>query len=153
MSVVVEVASRVERPWLEGIDWTAAVAGTLAAEGYHEGEVSLVLVDAETMHDLNRRHLDHDWTTDVLTFVYDVDEDAGRVTGEIIVSPDYAAREAAERSWSPDQELTLYAVHGALHLAGYDDVEPDDRRAMRAAERRHATRLFGSVPDGAIDND
>ncbi|OYV88201.1 MAG: rRNA maturation RNase YbeY [Planctomycetia bacterium 21-64-5] len=119
----------------------AAVAGVLSGEGIAEGEISLAVVDDPVIHALNRRWLDHDEPTDVLSFVLERAE--GYVEGEIIVSADTARARAGEFDWSADDELLLYVVHGALHLAGYDDKEPADQETMRERER-HYLRVQGS---------
>lgn len=61
--------------------------------------------------------------------------------GEVIVSFDYASAEAARRGWSAMEELTLYVVHGCLHLAGFDDLTPEAAALMRAAERKYLFEL------------
>ena len=92
------------------------------------------------MHDLNRRFLQHDYPTDVLSFA--LEQEGDLLDGELIVSHEYAAREAARYAWPPDDELLLYAIHGALHLVGYDDLNPAAKREMRAAEAKYLA-LFG----------
>jgi probable rRNA maturation factor len=111
----------------------------LAGEGIDSGEISLAVVDDPTIHDLNRRWLDHDEPTDVLSFVLERDE--SHLEGEIIVSADTARARAGEFGWSADAELALYVIHGALHLAGYDDKEPAAREQMRERERFYLERL------------
>ncbi len=98
-------------------------------------EVSIAIVDDPTIHELNREHLDHNWPTDVISFIFETDEDSGSVEGEIVASWDTAARLAAAAKWRPEDELLLYVVHGLLHLAGLDDIEPEDEQEMRVAER------------------
>ena len=77
-------------------------------------------------------HLDHDYPTDVLSFPM---ADDPVLMGEILVSADTARREAAARGHPAYHELLLYAVHGTLHLLGYDDHDPKARARMRRAER------------------
>src|SRR5687768_7472738 len=101
----------------------AAVRLILTDAGYSSGEISLAIVDDAAMHALNRQYLNHDYSTDVLSFV--LDDDETRLDGQLIVSADYAAREAPTFRWSTNDELLLYTIHGTLHLAGYDDLEPD----------------------------
>lgn len=98
-------------------------------------EVSIAIVDDPTIHELNREHLQHDWPTDVISFIFEADEEAGRVEGEVVVSWDTASRLAEAARWRPEDELLLYVVHGLLHLAGLDDIEPEDEKEMRIAER------------------
>lgn len=120
-----------------------AVKTILADAGISRGEISIAVVDDARMHELNRRYLDHDDPTDVLSFV--LAREADQLDGQIVVSADYAAREAARYGWNADDELLLYAIHGALHLVGYDDLDPDAKREMRAAERKYLAQ-FGLVP-------
>lgn len=64
-----------------------------------------------------------------------------RVLGDIFVCPQTAVDYATRRDGDPYWEMTLYVVHGLLHLMGYDDIEPKERRRMRAAERRQMKAL------------
>lgn len=101
--------------------------------GYTCATISLVVVDDRRMHQLNREHLNHDYTTDVLSFVLDHSDDS--ISGEVIVCADVAYRQALELGTDPADELLLYVVHGTLHLVGYRDKTEDQAQAMRAAEQ------------------
>jgi probable rRNA maturation factor len=90
-------------------------------------------VDDETIHGLNRRFLDHDFPTDVITFP--LEEEDGHLEGEIVASFDTARREAGRFGWPAADELLLYVIHGALHLLGYDDTTADAAGQMREQER------------------
>jgi probable rRNA maturation factor len=57
------------------------------------------------------------------------------IEGEIVASAETAQRMAASGNWSADEELTLYVIHGLLHICGYDDLTPDERRMMRVREQ------------------
>lgn len=109
-----------------------AIELALSEVDYDDVTVSVAVVDDETIHELNRQFLKHDYPTDVLSFV--LEDESPRLEGEIVVSVDTARQNAAEAGWSPDDELTLYIVHGALHLAGYRDKSPADAAEMRQAE-------------------
>jgi len=98
-------------------------------------DVSIAIVDDPTIHQLNREHLDHDWPTDVISFIFEADEETASVEGEIVASIDTATRLAQTAGWSAEDELLLYIIHGLLHLAGLDDIEPEDQVEMRVAER------------------
>jgi probable rRNA maturation factor len=115
----------------------------LSEAGYTRGEVSLAIVADDEMQQLNARWLEHDWPTDVLSFVLEQAGDA--LEGEIIVSVETAQRQAAAFSWRAEDELLLYVIHGALHLVGHDDRSDEDQAAMRAAEAKHLAR-FGLAP-------
>ena len=115
------------------------VRAVLAGERIHEADVSVVIVHDQMIHRLNRRFLGHDEPTDVITF--SLNDDGGSLDGEIVVSADTAARAAAEFGWTMADELLLYVVHGALHLAGYDDLAPAARRKMRSRECRYLAKF------------
>ena len=104
----------------------------LVAEGVARAEVSIAVVDDRTIQDVNRRHLDHDWPTDVISFAL---SEAGEdiLSGELIVSAETAARMAARDGGDPWTELVLYVIHGLLHLwRGIDDLtEEGGPAAMR----------------------
>ena len=121
------------------------VRTVLQAAGVIRCEISLTVVGHAQMHELNRQHLQHDYPTDVLSFL--LERDGDRLEGEIIVSADYATEEAAKYGWPAADELLLYAVHGALHLVGYDDTTPDAAAEMRRQEREVLGR-FGLIPPG-----
>jgi len=98
----------------------------------------VAFLDRENMCRIHADFL-HDRTlTDVITF--EGIPEAG-TAGEICVSPDHAFDFRGPRRLPFPEELTLYLVHGYLHLAGLDDVEVADRQRMRAAERRAMAHL------------
>ena len=107
-------------------------------------EISVAIVDDPTIHRLNKDFLDHDYPTDVLSFVL---ERSGDTAWRARSSPsaDTAIRNAAQYGWPPADELLLYIIHGALHLAGFDDTSDQAAAAMRVAEREHLGR-FGVSP-------
>jgi probable rRNA maturation factor len=122
----------------------AAVQAAFAGSAYSTATVSVAIVDDEAIHALNRQFLDHDYPTDVLSFPL---EDAPpSLEGEIVVSFDTAIRCAAEAGWSAADELLLYVVHGALHLAGYRDKVQADADEMRAREAAILAGLGVPVP-------
>ena len=90
-------------------------------EGVEPASISIALVDDATIHAINRKHLGHDWPTDVISFL--LSEPARpELAGELVVSAEMAAAHgAASRRSTRWTELSLYVVHGLLHLCGYDD--------------------------------
>ena len=103
-----------------------------AAKARADVELSFAVLGDADMQEVNRRSLGHDHPTDVLSFPF---AEAPALVGEVLVSADTARREAAARGHPAYHELLLYAVHGVLHLLGYDDHDPAARRRMRRAER------------------
>jgi probable rRNA maturation factor len=124
---LVEIAATDKQRFVQAAEWIALRLGIKALQA------NISIVDDATIHELNREQLDHDWPTDVISFVFEACDD--RVDGELIASLETAARMAPVMGWSEADELLLYVVHGLLHLAGMDDVSEPDRRRMRQAER------------------
>jgi len=118
------------------------VAKILTDHDWRTGEISIAIVDDEKIHELNRQYLQHDFETDVLSFVFHCDESARSLSGEIIVSADTAAGMAKEHQVETLDELLLYVIHGTLHLVGLDDKDELNRGKMRDAERKY-TKQFG----------
>jgi probable rRNA maturation factor len=101
--------------------------------GCPDGELSLAFLTDAKLAKLHDDFLDDPTTTDVITFE---GQPALGAAGEICVSADTAAAYAKTHDRDFSEELTLYVVHGWLHLAGYDDLVPAKKRKMRAAEAR-----------------
>lgn len=96
-----------------------------------EGELSIVFMSDEMLAKLHEQFLDDPTPTDVITFLGDSDMD---FAGEICVSVDRAVEECQKHNNSLAEEVSLYLVHGWLHLAGLDDIREQDREVMRRAE-------------------
>ncbi|GAB1489296.1 hypothetical protein MASR2M8_17490 [Opitutaceae bacterium] len=101
--------------------------------GPPEGELSLAFLTDAALAELHGSFLDDPSTTDVITFEAQPGMGAA---GEICVSADTARAFSRAKKLDFSRELTLYVVHGWLHLAGYDDLQPAKKRRMRAAEAR-----------------
>ncbi len=121
----------------------SAVERILQDADIRQAEVSLAIVDDPTIHRLNREYLEHDYPTDVLSFL--LDREGDRLEGEVIASTDTAIESAGRFGWRPADELLLYVIHGTLHLVGYDDLSPEPLAAMREAERGYLSQ-FGLQP-------
>jgi probable rRNA maturation factor len=102
-------------------------------EGLEEFSLSIVTMTDEELRELNIQSLDHDYYTDILTF--EIERDEVSLLAELYFSVDRAKENAMKHKQSTEDELTLLAIHGALHLAGHDDHDPPRRRKMRARER------------------
>ncbi len=106
--------------------------------GAEQGTLQVILLPRQKMAEMNWAHLKHEGATDVLTF--DLRDEAlpvcdpADVVAEIYVCPEVAADYAAEHGLDASRELSLYAVHGMLHLTGQDDISDGDRAEMRRKE-------------------
>jgi probable rRNA maturation factor len=109
------------------------------------GELSIAFVDNDEIIRIHKEFLSDACATDVITFPGDPDED---LAGEVCVSADFAAEQSPRFNTSYDEELSLYLIHGWLHLADYDDIEDGDRAEMRLAEKRamDAVKAAGKLP-------
>lgn len=116
----------------------AAAQAVLHGEGVRSAEISLAFVDNPTIHRINRQFLDHDEPTDVISFPLGDNP----LSGELVIGVEVARAEATARGHDVQAELTLYVIHGLLHLCGYDDHRAADRQAMRRRER-HYLGLLG----------
>jgi probable rRNA maturation factor len=95
-----------------------------------------VLVDRATMARVHGDFLGDPTETDVITFPY----------GEILVCPAVARDRAAQYGFKVEQEVLLYALHGLLHLTGYDDTTPKLAKEMMAAQERLLKRVLAKSP-------
>jgi probable rRNA maturation factor len=116
----------------------AVVDAALAEDGMEACALTVLIVDDAESARLHREHFDVDGTTDVMTFPDDsTDPETGlHLLGDLAVCAEVALREALERGRSASDELTLYVLHGLLHLLGYDDEDPADQAEMWAVQRR-----------------
>lgn len=137
--IQVEVANEQEQHRVDADQLIQAVRVVLAGEAVERAEVSVAVVDDPTIHTLNRKYLQHDYATDVLSFLLSGADEP--LEGEVIASADTANRESTQYGWSWMDELSLYIIHGTLHLIGYDDSTDAAREQMRAKEKEYLNKL------------
>ena len=130
-----------------------AIECTLEIEQVAAPAPSASIVDNDAIHAINRQHLQHDYPTDVISFQlefgfgdspFDEQENGcadslraagAKIEGEIVASAQMASDMASTGQWTIMNELTLYVIHGLLHICGYDDLSPEDKSLMRSHER------------------
>lgn len=102
-------------------------------------EVSITFVTNEAIHEINREYRDKDQPTDVISFALEelgegeveiIGEGLPRILGDIIISTDRTKEQAEEYGHSFERELGFLAVHGFLHLLGYDHMTNEDEQVM-----------------------
>lgn len=103
-------------------------------------EVSLSIVDKDEIHELNKTYRDVDRPTDVLSFPMDeegFDDDGNPILllGDIVICLDVAEDQAKDFGHSLEREIMYLICHSTLHLLGFDHIEEDDKRKMRAKEK------------------
>ncbi|HUG20512.1 MAG TPA: rRNA maturation RNase YbeY [Planctomycetaceae bacterium] len=139
----------------------------LATERVASAVIGLVFVDDTAIQRINREHLQHDYPTDVISFLLE-ERPTGRsvgdstenlrgagkhLEGEVVVSTETALKQAEDYGWSAEEELLLYVVHGMLHLAGYDDLTFGERAQMRLRENEILARWGMTPPRDTMDDD
>lgn len=142
---MIEIALANEHPTFPGADerFEKLVRAILSDAQVIQGNLSIVFLGDDQMHQLNKQYLDHDYTTDVLSFPLDSDRE--NFSGEVIVCVDEASRQATALGVPLEDELLLYLVHGTLHLVGYLDKSAEDLAAMTDAEKKYLG-LVGVTP-------
>jgi rRNA maturation RNase YbeY len=110
----------------------------------HSWDIEVYLIGATRMAEINQEYLQHEGSTDIITFDYG--DPATHLHGELFISLDDAERQAHEFNTTWQTELTRYVIHGILHLAGYDDLEPVARKKMKQAENRLVRQVARRFP-------
>ncbi len=126
-----------------------------AAEVYglpETSEISVLLCDNEHIHQLNKEYRNIDRPTDVLSFALNEGEDemTGEeqlLLGDIVISVERTAEQAAEYGHSFERELAYLTTHGMLHILGYDHMTEEDKQEMRT-EEEFILQELGIVREG-----
>ena len=119
-----------------------------------EVEISVLLVDNETIRNLNRDYRDKDAATDVLSFPMEeeLEGDAApviiggpteRMLGDLVISVEMAVAQAEEYGHAVERELAFLAVHGLLHLLGYDHEQGPEAELEMQTEEKRILNLLG----------
>ena len=116
-----------------------------------DAEIGVTVVDAEEIRELNRDYRGNDSVTDVLSFpqyddmeelAYDLaDEAVTALIGDVVICYDRVLSQAEEFGTGVTREFVYLFTHSILHLMGYDHMEEDDKREMRAREEE----ILGSI--------
>lgn len=138
---------------IDEAQFQSQIGQVLEKLGETDCELSLLLTDDAEIQALNRAYRDLDKATDVLSFPQDedaVNESGDTLLGDVVISVETAARQAEEHHLSFNEELILLAIHGILHLLGYDhERSPQDARIMQDKTQLVFETLFpGRRPSG-----
>jgi len=114
----------------------------LRAEGVRrDAELSVAVVSESEMSELNQRYLNRDGPTDVLAFPMQEEDTRSYLLGDVIICPDFIRERKNQYDVNDGKELEFVAVHGVLHLLGYED---DDEEGALAMMRRQRDILVGA---------
>ncbi len=112
------------------------VEAVLSLEGVSPEEVSVSFAGEAAMCAMHEEFFLDPSLTDCMSFPID-----GQILGDVVLCPKVAIGYVRDHGGDPYEELSLYLVHGLLHLLGYDDMEEEKRGEMRAAEKRVMAHL------------
>lgn len=165
MKLLWQIDTDVNPSWLSLMQ-TAADCALLMEGVTRDCAVSIRLCDDDAIHEINREYRDVDRATDVLSFPtvgYPAGVTAGHadrllrrelddelnacMLGDLILSVPHVLAQAEEYGHSPERECAYLLVHGLCHLMGYDHIEDDDKRRMRAMEEKILSAI-GQTRDG-----
>jgi probable rRNA maturation factor len=139
------VTSRQRRVRIDRRRLARAAGRALAEVGRPGGDVEIAVVDDGAIRRLNRTYRGVGRRTDVLAFPLET-PGVGGLVGQIVISADTAARQAARLRLSCAMELELLVTHGVLHLVGYDDRDPVEAGLMHRRERAILARGRRRIP-------
>ncbi|MBR5075349.1 MAG: rRNA maturation RNase YbeY [Bacteroidales bacterium] len=112
-------------------NWLKQVA---VAEGRSLGDISIIFCSDNYLLDVNKKYLQHDYFTDIITFDYC---EGSVLSGDLFISVDSVRENASFYGASFEDELNRVIVHGVLHLIGYDDHTDEDIAVMRSKENTY----------------
>ena len=107
------------------------------------GEINIIIVNDDKIHEINHKYRDKDMPTDVISFAYlesEITEDIQTVIGDIFISIDTAKRQAEKNNHSLMKEIAVLTIHGFLHLFGFDHQNDEQENKMES----HAKKILSS---------
>lgn len=113
-------------------DFRKWILAIIDNENEKPGELNFIFCDDDFIYEINKKYLDHDTFTDIITFDYS--EDFGNVSGDIYVSIDRIKDNANQYKVEFQEELARVIAHGVLHIIGYKDKTVEETEIMRKKE-------------------
>ncbi|MDD4919526.1 MAG: rRNA maturation RNase YbeY [Bacteroidales bacterium] len=109
------------------------ISNVLKTYGKQAGDIGIIFCNSEYMLQLNKKYLNHDHYTDVITFTYS-EKNSKRLSGDVFVDPETVFFNASKYEQTKEQELLRVIIHGILHMSGMNDQTPEERKCMSRAE-------------------
>jgi rRNA maturation RNase YbeY len=109
----------------------AWIRNVAAQNGKKIGAITYIFCPDERILEINKKYLNHDYYTDIITFDYSENE---ILSGDIFISPETVASNAKKFHTAPENELYRVIIHGILHLCGFKDKSASDEKIMRKKE-------------------
>ena len=111
---------------------SAWVIRTIRKEAKIPGEINFIFCNDNFLIDINRKYLNHDYYTDIITF--DNSDFENEISGDIFISYERVIENAKKLSVYIDKEMSRVVIHGVLHLIGYNDNKIEEIAEMREKE-------------------
>lgn len=111
------------------------------------GKLDFNFLNGESMIEINKKYLDHNYDTDIITFNYSDENDM--LDGEFFISLSEASKNSKKYKVPLDNELFRLIVHGILHLIGYDDSNAQEKRRMKKVENQ-IVNMFNNDSKGLV---
>ena len=106
--------------------------------GYNLGELSIIFCSDEYLIDINKRHLNHNYYTDIITFNYNIEKN---LNGDLFISVDRVKDNASAFNENFNMELFRVIIHGILHLCGFNDKTTKEQKEMRQKENHYLSLI------------
>ncbi len=114
------------------------IQSLIKAEGNKSGDITVVFCSDDYLLEINKKYLNHDYFTDIITFDY---VENGIISGDLFISIDRIKENAATYETSFLKELFRVVFHGILHLNGYKDKSEEEVKLMRAKENYYLSEV------------
>ena len=110
-------------------DWLNSICkNILIDKNQNTATISIILTNDKKLLQLKNQYFQQDVLTDVITF--NLEENGDPIDGEIYISLNQVSENAKEFKQDTDRELKRVIIHGCLHLLGYDDQTPEEKKTM-----------------------
>ena len=114
------------------------LSSCIADLGYSLGELSIIFCSDEYLLEINKKHLNHDYYTDIVTFNYNVKK---KLNGDLFISVDRVKDNASIFNENFNVELFRVIIHGVLHLCGFNDKTTNEQKEMRQKENHYLSLI------------
>lgn len=116
-------------------DW---IIGTIVNEGKIAGAINFIFCNDSYLLKINKKYLQHDFYTDIVTF--NNSDKENEISGDIFISYERVVENAEKLSKSLEDETSRVSIHGILHLIGYKDIESEEIKEMRNKEDQYISQ-------------
>jgi rRNA maturation RNase YbeY len=135
------ISENIALPEFQQRKLTQWIKTTAEQYGKKTGNISYIFCDEEKILEINRKYLNHDYYTDIITFDY---SERNKISGDIFISPETLKTNALNFNVTFEEELLRIIIHGILHLCGQDDKTPESKQEMTGKENK-ALDLYKSM--------